>query len=46
MSKRDQRQIEWVEQIAAFKASGLTKAVWCNANQVTLEQLKYWARKL
>jgi hypothetical protein len=44
--KRDQRQNEWAKRIVAYKASGLTMAAWCSANQVTLEQLKYWTRKL
>jgi hypothetical protein len=46
MTKRAERQNEWTKRIAAYKASGLTMAAWCNANQVTLEQLKYWTRKL
>lgn len=46
MTKRAQRQNVWTKRIAAYKASGLTMAAWCNANQVTLEQLKYWTRKL
>ncbi|MCP3774334.1 IS66 family insertion sequence element accessory protein TnpB [Paenibacillus sp. MZ04-78.2] len=46
MSKRDQRQNEWAERIAAYQASGLTMAAWCSDNHVTLEQMKYWTRKL
>lgn len=46
MTKKDQRQREWAERIADYKASGLTMAAWCVANHVTLEQLKYWTRKL
>lgn len=34
------------ETIEAYKASGLTMVTWCSANQVNLEQLKYWTRKL
>lgn len=46
MTKRVQRQNNWAKRIADYKASGLTMAAWCSANQVTLEQLKYWTRKL
>jgi hypothetical protein len=46
MTKKDQRQREWMTRIADYKASGLTMLAWCTANHVTLEQLKYWTRKL
>lgn len=46
MTKKDQRQREWTVRIADYKASGLTMAAWSAANHVTLEQLKYWIRKL
>lgn len=46
MTKKDQRQREWAERIADYKASGLPMAAWCVVNHVTLEQLKYWTRKL
>ncbi len=46
MTKKDQRRREWMTRIADYKASGLTMAAWCTANLVTLEQLKYWTRKL
>ena len=46
MTKKEQRQREWSSRVAAYKASGLTMAAWCVANDVTLEQLKYWSRKL
>lgn len=46
MTKKDQRQREWMTRIADYKASGLTMAAWCIANHVTLEQLKYWMRNL
>ncbi|KGP82726.1 MULTISPECIES: IS66 family insertion sequence element accessory protein TnpA [unclassified Paenibacillus] len=45
MTKRDQRQNEWAK-LEAYKASGLTMVAWCSANQVNVEQLKYWTRKL
>ncbi|WP_240421798.1 IS66 family insertion sequence element accessory protein TnpA [Paenibacillus periandrae] len=46
MTKSDQRQNEWAKRIEAYKASGLTMVAWCSANQVNLEQLKYWRRSL
>ncbi|XOK63494.1 IS66 family insertion sequence element accessory protein TnpA [Paenibacillus elgii] len=46
MTKRDQRQNGWAKRIEAYKASGLTMVTWCSTNQVNLEQLKYWTRKL
>jgi len=46
MTKKEQRQREWMTRIADYKASGLTMAAWSTANHVTLEQLKYWTRKL
>lgn len=46
MMKKEQRQREWTTRIADYKASGLTMAAWSTANSVTLEQLKYWVRKL
>ncbi|MDQ0897479.1 IS66 family insertion sequence element accessory protein TnpB [Paenibacillus sp. V4I7] len=37
---------EWIPLIENYKASGLTMAAWCSANQFTLHTLKYWLRKL
>jgi len=45
VTKRDQRQREWMTRVTDYKASGLTMAAWCTSNHVTLEQLKYWTRK-
>lgn len=46
MSKTEQRQREWAVHIADYKASGLTMAAWCTANNVSVEKFKYWKRKL
>lgn len=46
MTKKEQRQREWMTRVADYRASGLTMAAWSAANHVTLEQLKYWTRKL
>ncbi|MGG1556482.1 IS66 family insertion sequence element accessory protein TnpA [Paenibacillus ferrarius] len=46
MSTKDQRRNEWIARIAEYKASGLTMSAWCSANNRSVEQLKYWLRKL
>ncbi|WP_010493868.1 IS66 family insertion sequence element accessory protein TnpA [Paenibacillus elgii] len=46
MTKRDQRRREWTAHIVDYKASGLTMSAWCTARHITLNQLKYWLRKL
>lgn len=45
MNKKEQRLQEWTTRIANYRASGLTMAAWCQANQCTKETLKYWLRK-
>ncbi|MFE5321071.1 IS66 family insertion sequence element accessory protein TnpB [Paenibacillus sp. NPDC056579] len=42
MNAREQRRQDWQARIAAYRASGLTMKAWCNANQCSVEQLKYW----
>ncbi|WP_379463281.1 IS66 family insertion sequence element accessory protein TnpA [Paenibacillus sp. NPDC056579] len=32
--------------MATYRASGLTMKAWCNANQCSVEQLKYWLYKI
>ncbi|WP_444939730.1 IS66 family insertion sequence element accessory protein TnpA [Paenibacillus harenae] len=32
--------------MAAYRASGLTMKAWCNANECSVEQLKYWLYKI
>jgi hypothetical protein len=46
MTKKETRHHEWLSRITGYKASGLTMAKWCEENGVTLEQFKYWNRKL
>ncbi|MFM9328457.1 IS66 family insertion sequence element accessory protein TnpA [Paenibacillus mesotrionivorans] len=38
-------QNQWTERIAADQASGLTMKVWCEAQNLTVHQLKYWLYK-
>jgi hypothetical protein len=46
MKTKKARRQEWIALIENYKASGLTMAAWCSANQFTLHTLKYWLRKL
>ena len=46
MSTKDQRRNEWISRIADYKASGLTMSAWCSTNKHSVEQLKYWLRKI
>ncbi|MCQ6563874.1 IS66 family insertion sequence element accessory protein TnpA [Paenibacillus mendelii] len=46
MNAREQRRQDWQVRIAAYRASGLTMKAWCNANQCSIEQLKYWLYKI
>lgn len=46
MSTKEQRRKDWSARIADYRASDLSMAAWCDAHQVTKEQLKYWLRKL
>ena len=46
MTKAEQRQQQWTERIRDYQASGRTMSAWCDAQGVTLHQLKYWLRKI
>jgi hypothetical protein len=46
MTTRENRRHEWTARITDYKASGLTMAAWCAANDFSKEQLKYWIRKM
>ncbi|MBE0339745.1 IS66 family insertion sequence element accessory protein TnpB [Paenibacillus sp. 28ISP30-2] len=46
MTKAERRQHQWTERIRDYRASGLTMSAWCEAQGVTLHQLKYWLRKM
>ncbi|GGJ81527.1 hypothetical protein GCM10008982_33730 [Anoxybacillus voinovskiensis] len=45
MDKNELRQ-EWEQRIAAYRASGLTQATWCERNGVKIHQLKYWLKRI
>ncbi|MEK4877003.1 MULTISPECIES: IS66 family insertion sequence element accessory protein TnpA [Paenibacillus] len=46
MTNAEQRQYEWTERIRDYRASGLTMSAWCEAQGLTIHQLKYWLRKI
>jgi hypothetical protein len=46
MTNAEQRQYEWTARIRDYRASGLTMSAWCEAQGLTLHQLKYWLRKI
>ncbi len=46
MTNKEQRRQEWATRLADYRASGLTMVAWCNSNGRSMDQLKYWLRKL
>lgn len=46
MTNKELRRQSWIMRIAAYKQSGETMRVWCDKEGVTLDQLKYWLKKL
>ncbi|MGG1553388.1 IS66 family insertion sequence element accessory protein TnpA [Paenibacillus ferrarius] len=46
MTTKEQRRKDWSARLKDYRASDLSMVAWCDANQVTKEQLKYWIRKL
>ncbi|HAJ4014866.1 IS66 family insertion sequence element accessory protein TnpB [Heyndrickxia sporothermodurans] len=47
MSQRNNPELrkEWERRIALFRASGLTQSKWCEINEISIHQLKYWLYK-
>lgn len=43
MNKR-KTKTEWKELVTAYKSSGQTAKLWCQANNLSLDALKYWIR--
>lgn len=37
---------KWEARIASYKSSGQTQAKWCEANQISMHQFKYWYKKI
>lgn len=46
MTKQEQRRNEWSARIVDYEASGQTMKAWCERQNVTKDQLKYWLRAL
>ncbi|KJE27986.1 hypothetical protein LG52_3146 [Geobacillus kaustophilus] len=45
MDKNELRR-EWEQRIADYRASGLTRAKWCQQNGFKDHQLKYWIKRI
>lgn len=45
MSKDEKRKL-WEHRIADFQSSGQTQMKWCEINQISIHQLKYWLKKV
>lgn len=48
MSKRNNPELrkEWERRIALYRKSGLTQSKWCEINEISIHQLKYWLYKV
>lgn len=48
MSKSSNPELrkKWEQRISDYKESGLTQTKWCEANDVSIHQFKYWSRKI
>ncbi|MFC5773218.1 MULTISPECIES: IS66 family insertion sequence element accessory protein TnpA [Ectobacillus] len=45
MSIAERKEL-WSQRIQDFRNSGQTQAAWCEANEVSLNQLKYWLKQI
>ncbi|WP_157075967.1 IS66 family insertion sequence element accessory protein TnpA [Neobacillus fumarioli] len=43
---REQRIREWTSRVEEYRTSGLTMAAWCEAQGISIHQLKYWLNRL
>ena len=48
MSKSPNSELrkEWEQRIAAYKESGQTQVKWCEANDISIHQFKYWMKRI
>lgn len=48
MSKETQSELrlEWEKLILDYKTSGLTRKEWCNKHNKSIDQLKYWKKRI
>lgn len=37
---------EWEQRIAIYKTSGMTQSKWCETNDLSYHQFKYWLKRL
>jgi hypothetical protein len=44
--EKTELQIEWERRIAVFRTSGQTQSKWCQVNNLSLHQLRYWLKKI
>lgn len=42
--RKEERQQQWMERLADYRASGLTMRAWCEERQVSFHKLRYWLR--
>ncbi|HAB60109.1 MAG TPA: hypothetical protein DCE48_05285 [Lachnospiraceae bacterium] len=45
-STHEVRLAKWLPIIQEYAASGMSKAAWCEANDINLKKLYYWQRKI
>src|SRR3954451_8930681 len=48
MSKNPNSELrkEWEQRISTFKASGKTQAKWCESNDISIHQFRYWMKRI
>ena len=48
MSKSPKSELrkEWEKRIADYKASGQTQAKWCESNDISIHQFRYWMKRI
>lgn len=46
MSKNPELRKVWEQRIADYRKSGQTQVNWCEENQLSIHQFKYWLKKI
>lgn len=48
MAKKQNEKLrkEWEQRIARYKTSGMTQSKWCEANDLSYHQFKYWLKRV
>lgn len=39
-------RLKWEQRIANYKASGQTQVQWCESNNISIHQFRYWAKRI